>query len=371
MPNFPTIIVLLKGNINYDSRVQKQIATFLSLGLQVSLVVWNWESISYNNKVEIIDINLSNHKLPHGAIFTFIKILKFWYISANIIKKRNYDYVHCNDLDTLGILYFLPNRYHKFIIYDAHELFPEQFSRKNIRYWVWNYIERQLIKKISTVIVPEVNRANYLKEKYKLQTNPHVICNFPNYQKITPKNIRKIFNISNKQTILCYQGRIGPDRMIEIIIESLKCLPRDYVLIFFGYAFGNYLNDLQVLLTKLRLTDRVFFFGQVPPQEILPTIAQSDVGIALYENKGINNYFCASNKVFDHLMAGTKIITNNYPPLQILRRYKFVRLISEVNPKSLAECVIDLVKEPCIISDKVKRRFSWESFTPIFKDIYT
>jgi len=365
------ILVLLKGNINYDSRVQKEISTFISLGFKVTLAVWNFEAILYNNNdIKIMDVNLSNHKLPQGAFFTFFKIIKFWYICANIIKKGNYDYIHCNDLDTLGVIYFLPKRYHKFMIYDAHELFPEQYSVNSIRYAMWNYIERQLIKKINSIITPELNRSRYIKEKYRLIKIPYAICNFPKYQIVIPKDIKKQLNIPSGKIILCYHGIISPDRMIEAIIESLRYLSSNFIVILFGFAFGNYFGVLEKLLNKFDLRNRVYFFGKVPPGEILSTIAQCDIGIALYENKGINSYYCAPNKVFDYLMTGTKIITNNYPSLQMLKKYKFVRLISQVNPKNIADCAKDLVKEKCVVPNSVKREFSWESFNQVFRKIY-
>ena len=199
------ILILLKGDINYDSRVQKEITTFITLGFKVTLAVWNFGPIYYKERdLEIIDINLSNHDVPKGALLTFLKTVKFWHLCAKIVKGRNFDYIHCNDLYTLGILYFLPRNYDKFVIYDAHELFPEKFSARSIRYRIWNSIENKLIKRINTIIVPEHNRAEYLKKKYKLKSLPYVINNFPKFQKILPEDIKKNLNISEekKNTVL-------------------------------------------------------------------------------------------------------------------------------------------------------------------------
>jgi len=367
------ILILLKGNINYDSRVQKEIDTLVSFGFKVKLAVWNHEPIFYKKEqVEIVDMNLSNHRVPHITFLTFFKIVKFWYLSAKIIKQGNYDYVHCNDLETLGVLFFLPKKYKNNFIYDAHELYPERFSieRYLIRYVIWSLMEKILIKRTKSIIVPESHRAEYLKRKYKLAKMPVVINNFPKYQTIVPRNIRQELNISAEKKIICYQGVLKANRDIEAIIESLHYLSDEFILILFGYAFKDYLKNLKELIEKKRLRNRAIFYGAVVPQELLQTLSQCDIGVALYQNKGINNYLCAPNKVFDYIMAGVKVITNDYPPLQIVKEYNFVRLISEVNPKSIAECAKDLVKQNYIISDVIRRKFSWESCTEIFRNVY-
>jgi len=369
------IIILLKGNINYDSRVQKEIDTLVFLGFKMKLAVWNYEPIFYKKEgVGIVDINLSNHHVPRIAFLTFFKIIKFWYLSAKIIKQENYDYIHCNDLETLGVLFFLPKRYRNCVIYDAHELYPERFSigstRYEISYVIWNLVEKILIKRVKTVIVPELHRARYLKRKYKLEKIPAVINNFPKYQTIIPRNIKHELRISDEKKIICYQGVIGNDRGIEAIIESLQHLSDEFILILFGYAYKDYLNNLKELIDKKYLKNRVIFYGPVAPQKLLQTISQCDIGIALYQKKGINNYLCSPNKVFDYITARLKVITNDYPPLQIVKEYDFVRLISEINPKSIAECAKDLAKQNLLISDAIRKKFSWEPCIEIFRNIY-
>jgi len=367
------IIILLKGNINYDSRVQKEIETFVAMNFNLTLVQYNWEPISYQHKnLEIIDVNLGNYWVPkpQKGFFNFLKVIKFWHICSRIIRSNHYDYIHCNNLDTLGTLYFLPKKYYKNVIYDAHDLFPELFLINSIRRIVWNYIERQLIQKVNIIIVPERGRAEYLRKKYKLKNSPFVINNFPRYQTIAVKDIRRELDIAKDKKIICYQGLFFPNRNIEDIIYSLKFVQGNIILILFGYAFTDYEKQLKEFVINNDLRNRVVFYGRIPAEQISATIAQCDIGIALYQNVGINQYLCAPNKVFDYLMAGLKIICNDYPPLRILKEYKFVRLLSEVSPSNIADSVKDLLGEKGKIPENVKQIYSWGSFNDIFKKIY-
>lgn len=368
------IIVLLIGCIDYDSRVQKEISNFISLGFKVTLVVWNWKPSFYDNeKIEIIDVNLSNYKFHTNTfsfIWRFVQFIRFWFVASKIIKRGNYKYIHCNDLTTLGVVFFLSKKYFQNVVYDAHELFPELHKKNSIKYKIWSLFERRSIRNVNIVIVPELRRAKYLEDKYNLGTTPYVINNFPQYKTVVPKNIKRELNISNDKKFICYHGSIREGRELKNIINSLRFLSEDFILILIGYGFDDYIEELKQFIIKKKLEDRVIFHGKIAPSEILQTIAGCDICIALYQNNGINNYLCASNSVFNSIMAGVKILTNDYPPHSILKSYEFVGLISHIEPKKLAECVKDLTKFDSEIPEDIKREFSWESLFALFKQIY-
>lgn len=366
------IAVLLSGDINVDSRVQKEIDTFISLGLQVTLISWSYEATVYKKRnLNIINIPLGKHKSPYGKLFTFLNVIKFWYAASRIIRKEDYAYIHCNDLNTLGVMYFLPKSYDKHIVYDAHELTPEKFPPFSIRRIIWNYVEKQLIKRANTVITPEINRAKYLRKKYKMSKTAYVINNFPRHQLVCSKDIRGELGIQRDTKILCFHGLLHPNRKIEDIIESLKYLPEDFVTVLIGYSFGDYLERVKQFAKDICVENRVFFYGKVPAEEILKTIAGCDVGIALYDDNNLNNYYCAPNKVFDYIMAGVKVITNDYPSLKMLNEYRFVRLISEVSSQTIAKYAKELADDDSVISDSVKEKFSWDIFYDTFAEIYS
>ena len=80
------IVILLRGNINVDSRVQKEIDTFISLGFKVTLIICNWESTFYRKEnLEIINASLCRYKSPYGKLCTFLNIIKYLYAASRII----------------------------------------------------------------------------------------------------------------------------------------------------------------------------------------------------------------------------------------------------------------------------------------------
>ena len=369
------IIILLIGTIDYDSRVQKEITNFILLGYDVTLFLWNWEPYKYKkNNVRIIDAKLGNYGIKAKKwtfITRFLKFAKYWYFASKEVKKKNYKFIHCNDLITLGIVFFLPKPYYKNVIYDAHDLLPEQYKKKGVKYFIWGLIEKILIKKIDTIIVPEINRGRCLKKKYGLIKIPFIINNYPIYKKIDTVNIKKELKLTNDNILLCYQGLIDKKREIENMILSLKYIPERFTFLLIGHAFGDYIDKLKTLVIQEQLKNRVFFYGKVSPDKLLQIVAGCDISLALYKNNGLNNYLCASNKVFDSIMAGVKVITNDYPPHKNLRCYEFIRLISTVDPKNLATHILDLAQVETEITDSIKKQFSWDSLFDVFKEIYS
>jgi hypothetical protein len=153
----------------------------------------------------------------------------------------------------------------------------------------------------------------------------------------------------------------------------MQDLPDDHFLVVIGYAIddhGDYLENLKQYISDNKMENKVAFYGTVPAQDILSTIADCDVGVAFYGRSNLNDYYCAPNKVYNYFMAGVTVITNNYPTLEHLKEYEFVRLLDNVTPHSISESIQELTTLNPHISDGVKQQFSWDRSEHIFMEIY-
>ncbi len=70
-------------------------------------------------------------------------------------------------------------------------------------------------------------------------------------------------------------------------------------------------------------------------------------------------------------MAGVKVITNDYSSFKMLSEYRFVRLISEVSPQTIAKYAKELADDDSVIVDSVKKKFAWNIFYDTFAEIYS
>jgi glycosyltransferase involved in cell wall biosynthesis len=368
-----TVCVLLIGNINYDARVQKFIKSLQKLDFNILLILWNRERIKYqNDNINIIELNMSKNTVPANPLYSFFLTWKFCFKAAKIIKTIKPEFCHFNDLNTFITMFFIKKDFTKKYVYDAHELFPEA-KNSLIKKFVWNVLEKAVVKKANVLIVPEVNRAKYIKKKYRLKQQIAVINNFPEYKNIKvgeeTNNPRKVLALTDKK-IIVYQGIIGPDRLIEEIIISLQNLPSDFILLLIGICYKNYEKELQSLSAELKVKDRVIFFGKIAPKDMLDTLSFCDVGIAFYRGKTLNDYYCAPNKIFDYIMAGLPIVTNRTPALSMLEKLDSVVMIPQITSESISASIQRAFTQRKNITEDSRKLFTWDNLEFKIREIY-
>ena len=97
-------------------------------------------------------------------------------------------------------------------------------------------------------------------------------------------------------------------------------------------------------------------------------VASSDIGIAFYDNTNINNYFCASNKVYDFITLNKQIITNNYPGLRFIEKNRYGVCLDQITPEHIANAILRLPVSNYKAIDNDK--YLWENQEEKFLSIY-
>ena len=112
----------------------------------------------------------------------------------------------------------------------------------------------------------------------------------------------------------------------------------EFVLVILGIAFKGYEKTLAGNVKKHGLINRIFLHDAVPYTKILQYMASCDIGTAFYRNTDLNNYYCASNKVYEYIALNKIVLTNNYPGLlETGEKNRHGVWLMEVTAKSLQE----------------------------------
>ncbi len=164
---------------------------------------------------------------------------------------------HCYvaiDLDTI-----LPNYIASVVkrakrVYDAHELFTEQkeIVTRPMVHRLWLLIERFAVRRFSkgyTVndfIVAELNR--------RYGVNYSTIRNLPLLYKAPQP--------TNQKKIILYQGAVNEGRSFETLIPAMKQVHATLIII----GNGNFYKQVQSLINKHQLSDKVILMGWWPLQ---------------------------------------------------------------------------------------------------------
>jgi glycosyltransferase involved in cell wall biosynthesis len=300
----------------------------------------------------------------------FLEQLRFNQKAASIICRLAPTHIHCHDLNSLLAGVWAKKKIGAKLTFDAHELMPE--SMGGVREAIWGRIEKLCIDRCDHIIMPEKHRIAYFKKKYPAVGDVLLLENFPRRDEL-PKNsedpFRKIYPIARDQKIVLYTGLIAAKRNVEELIDSMALCGDEFVLVLLGRTFKGYEEALRARMRKGGLEKKVFLHDAVPYAHILKCMAAGDIGTAFYRNTNINNYYCASNKLFEYIALGKPVLTNNYPGLlESLERYRQGVCLDKITPENLANAYLR-VCDPLAIVPGFKR-FFWEQQQEVLIRLY-
>lgn len=229
------------------------------------------------------------------------------------------DVIQVHDLPALEAGVQLAEMHNVPLVYDAHELYPEQaaFSREQRN--ICSETEARLIPHAQLVFAVNDSIGDEMARRYHIR-KPVTLWNaltpdtsFDVYQRYDL--LREKLQLPAQRRILLFQGGFSPNRNLEHLMDAMaqvKTSDVDLVMLGFG-GFGEKLRkcaELHGLLGK-----RIYFLDAVPQEELLQYSASADIGIIPYPHVDLNSYFCTPNKLFEFIQAGLPILANQSPEL--------------------------------------------------------
>jgi glycosyltransferase involved in cell wall biosynthesis len=363
------IVMVLLGDVRYEGRVRKEIQTLVRAGHQVELVASDFKKSGLGGE----DLGIPVHYVPitlwSNPAMNFLSQIRFNKEAAVIIRKLDPSHIHCHDLSTLLAGVWAKRKAGAKLIFDAHELMPE--SMGGIRESVWGRIERQYIDQCDHIVMPEKNRIAYFKRKYSKLGEILLLENFPRRSEIPEQQydlFRENYPIGKDQKIVLHTGLIAAKRHVEELIDSMVLCGEEFVLVLLGRTFKGYEQSLNKRIKKGGLQQRVFVHDAVPNTKILSYMASGDIGTAFYSNINVNNYYCASNKLYEYIALGKPLLTYNYPGLlERVESFGQGVCLDIITPANLANGYVqasDLTVNPSDI------QFFWEQQEDVLLRLY-
>jgi glycosyltransferase involved in cell wall biosynthesis len=332
------ICVLTNAPIKNDGRVKKMVRFYAEIGL-VDLFYIDGEPD--DNTLFSKNVNLfcfKSHesknvfeKLKNALLF--FNSFNFYYNEFKKIK-YNYDIVVANDLPTLKPAYKIAIANNATLVYDSHEIYIETIYQfypptKNIfkktafsilieiTRLLGTSIEAKCIKKANIFITVNETIAKYFEKKYKVNKvlsikNCPVTKHFENSEIV---DIRKQFDLTNKEILFLYQGVINQGRCLELFIRSLAKTPNN--IHFFLIGYGDFKGYLLKLSEELGLKERVHFLGVIPNDELYKYTPAFDFGVNL-GGGNLSKDYGLSNKLFEYMHARLPIICSDNPENRII-----------------------------------------------------
>ena len=139
-------------------------------------------------------------------------------------------------------------------------------SRKIVEYLTLFYCDSTATE----LIVPTKKTYDLFKDKYKVKRNVHIIPTGIQIEKYSRdysldkiNNLKKILNI-NDEAVLIFVGRLGLEKSVDFLIENHKKINAKLLII----GDGPERENLENLVKRLKLEDKVIFTGKVPLKDI-------------------------------------------------------------------------------------------------------
>ena len=357
-----------------DSRVLKE-------SISLAKNAWHVEVIAHGDKDLLVEKKEQNFIVKRFSYldrkiikskFSKLKIYINW-IQKVVKYVKDFDILHCNDLNTLPIAFIIKKFYNKNIkiVYDAHEYETEINGLHGIQKTLTKLLEKFLIKYADKVIcVSEAIADEYVK-LYNIE-KPALVLNTPPYTEIEKKDIfREKFDIKKDQTIFLYQGGLSSGRGIEILLDTFKTInDNQSVIVFMGYG------ELESLVQKSSETyANIYFHEAVNPDVLLDYTSSADFGISTIEDSCLSYRYCLPNKIFEYLMAEIPVIASNLFEMKRLVEHNHIGVVAQQNtPQGLGEAIQKAVKldkkglQQNI--QKVKKIYNWQEQEKILLDVY-
>lgn len=249
--------------------------------------------------------------------------------------------IYSVDLDTLPGCRLAAMLRRKKLVFDSHEYFPEmpELKERLLIRSSWIQLERMFVPGIHLGITVCQSIADIYKDKYGLPF--YVVRNIPLEKRTQPSSDT---SSSTRPFTLLYQGALNEGRGLEPMIEAMQYLPQCRLVI---VGDGTITKQVKELVNQKDLNDRVLFEGKRPFDELPAYMANSDLGLVLLENKGLNYYYSLPNRLFDFIQAGLPILAMAFPEMAaIVKGYDVGLCMDNMEPDKLVQVIDQLSKAP-------------------------
>ena len=356
------------GPLQSRGRLLKQIATLQSAGVVCEVVLGNTlpeepEPADFPFPVTAIAVDQNS-----GRLASFRNQLGFCRAAAKIIAGGNADTVVCVALEALMAGVWAKRiRPSLRLVFDNNELHIECYG-PGLKSLIWKPIHNYGVTRSDVILHAEPNRMAYFKKHYPGRDKPQVVIeNFPVLGGDCPPR-----STPSGEVRVVYLGGFGDDRFTEDIIVSFAKLPATMRLDIIGFGRPEYLAHLRKMTSDLGVA-HVRLLPPVPYPKIPAVLADYHIGVALYRNTDLNNYYCAPNKVYDYLMNGMPVIANRYPGLvSVIEKNRVGVCVDTVDETSLGQAIATIVSNRMWenITPELRRRYSWEQQVTQYLEVF-
>ena len=341
------VLITVFNPLRYDARVQRCVR---SLSIYFPTTVFSPKVQAgdfYADDLKVVNFRTSF--LYWRSLPTWLLLPTFWVNFLVEVLRVNPSHVVLHDFYMVALAPVL-RKFKIFCLYDAHELLiPGMGKELTTTEKIFSLIERWAVSKCDFIFAANAHRARLMKEKLGLESVPLVIENRGDQPPPLKEKSRNLnicldrFSKLKNQKIVVYIGAITFDRYLDAIIQGIGKSKFSCSLVFIGD--GPAKSFIEAISYQCEIKDFVLL-DAIDSTEIPKILELCDIGIVSYSYIGFNNFYCASNKVFEYLQSGLVILSSGQPTLRDV-----------VQVSDVGVCFDGVCGEGEVVAEKVKDAF--------------
>lgn len=334
----------VRGTARTDVRVMREATALEKSGFAVSIVDIENESARPAEE-DIAGIHLKHMLRPDWLIparfkpWLLMKTIHKLIVSTLWLLRTPADIYHAHDVNALPPCYITAQLHRKPLILDAHEM-PLHGLEGMRRRWIRTLITQLLaimIRRCAEVITVSPLIAEEMSNRYHI-SYISLVRNILPYH-VTPRSnrLRQYFGFGLNVRIVLYSGNLQPDRALDKLIRAASFLERDIVIVLMGRAIGSTRAELETLIAREMVVDRVKIIPPVSYEELLDWTSSADIGaIAYAPDYSINARVQFPNKLFEYLMVGLPVLASQLPAIaELIETYDVGHVLTSLEPADI------------------------------------
>jgi len=277
------------------------------------------------------------------------------------------DLVHANDYDTMWIGIAAKLLRGSRLVYDAHELWPDQNRDSGWRPWLiaceWLFVH---VADARLTVSPGC--AEEIARRYRV-TAPVVVRNVP----------ERVLDGAEPRTdeppVAVYVGILAPARGIEQAVRALPAVP-GLRLQLIGPDAEGFSAEIVRAAEHASVADRVEVFPPVPPSEVPDAIARAQIGLVLIQPTSLSYRLSLPNKLFEYAAAGVPVLASDLPVIgPLVREAGIGEVVAPDDVDGIAAAMHRLVdaREDATLRQRVRAfalRTTWAQERHVLESVY-
>jgi glycosyltransferase involved in cell wall biosynthesis len=304
-----------------DPRVWKEAKTLLDNNYEVTIICPK-KSI-YNDTYEYKEgIHIYRHSVPRekesirGYLIEYFAALFWeWFLSLKLFIRKPFDAIQaCNPPDNIFLIGIFYRLFRVKLIFDHHDISPEQYLAKFGRHDFF-YKALLILEKLTFKFADISIATNDSYKKIAILRggmNPEkvfIVRNGPDLDKFKKVAANKSLKYG-KKFLVGYVGVMAKQEGIDLLLEAIKYIVRNVGrkdIHFTCVGTGPALSSFKKLSKNMNLSDYINFTGYIPDKELLEILSTSDVCV----NPDTPNEFNDKStmiKIMEYMALGKPIV---------------------------------------------------------------